>query len=166
MRHPLVLVSLLWLRLLWFRGENLCDPSLIVPLAVSQVFPSDSTQELLPIKSAAFPARLLRGVNTAKSLFIAVDGKSIHWPRNGEAGGLALKAPSPINKDKCFIGKGAKGTEWGRGQGHLDSWKWEVISWVRVSASFLPFYNPLEFGSVAGGTNMMALGKDYSIKRR
>lgn len=117
-------------------------------------------------KVCCFPCQAVKGVNTVKPLFIAVDRKSIHWPRNGEAGGLALKAPSPINKDKFFIGKGAKGTEWGRGQGHLDSWKWEMISWIRVSASFLPFYNPLEFGSEAGGTNMMTLVKDYSIKRR
>ena len=39
-----------------------------------------------------------------------------------------------------------------------------VISWIRVSASLLPFYGPLEFVSEADGTKMVTFGKDYSIK--
>ena len=39
-----------------------------------------------------------------------------------------------------------------------------MISWIRVSASFLPFYGPLEFASEADGTKTVTLGKDYSIK--
>ena len=39
-----------------------------------------------------------------------------------------------------------------------------MISWIRVSASFLPFYGPLEFVSEADGTKTVTLGKDYSIK--